>query len=253
MVAARTSPKLRLVSSTQQHPVYSHPSRFPLPGEAEFPGPPAMPAALLQMELCLSASVVDLEQITNIVRSDAGLTIQLLRLAAREAEASPDMIPIGEMVVQVGVEKLGALVAHTEPLPGHLRCPAGASPCEQFWARCRVTALIAEELAGQSSEVAPESAYLAGLLCHIGRLPSILGWATACPDTGDSSYIGYRMAKSWGFPAVLTDVIDGYREVKRTRESQALLDIVEAADTWAARMEYLAARDAMRLESLFTR
>jgi len=111
-----------------------------------------------------------------------------------------------------------------------------------------LTALIAEELSGQSSVVTPEEAYLAGLLCHVGDLPSILGWATAGSGAADSRYIGYRMAKSWELSPALVDVIGGYGEACGTRESRALLDIAEAADNWASRLEFLAVRAASRFE-----
>jgi len=230
-----TNPKLRLVGGLQHSPADKS-QIFPLVGEAEFPGPPAMPHALVQLELCLSASVVDLQDVTNIIRNDVGLTVQLLRVAAREAEVLPGKItPISEIVVQVGVDKLAALAAQTKPVPDHL-----ISACERFWTHSKLTALIAEELASQFPELTLEEAYLAGLLCHLGDLSSILGWATEGPQA--SRYIGYRMAKAWGFPALLTDLIGSYGEVGRTGKSHALLDIMEAADKAASRLERQANR-----------
>jgi HD-like signal output (HDOD) protein len=249
MSADRNNHKIRLVSASQQFPVDStRSSTFPLPGEAEFPGPPAMPNALLRLELCLSAPVVDLQDIANIVRSDVGLTVQLLRLAARETEPSPGMIsPASEIAIQVGVDGLKELAAQTKPLPDHLRSHAGLSACERVWTHSRLTALIAEDLTGQCSEVSSEEAYLAGLLHHVGDLPSILGWANAGSGPADFHPIGYRMAKAWELPDALADVIGGNREVCSTRKSHALLDIVETADNWAARLESLAAREATRI------
>ncbi len=245
-----TKPKLRIVSGSQQPPTEgSGSSIVPLPGEKEFPRLPAMPHALLQLELCLTAPVVDLQNITNIIRGDVGLMVQLLRFVAREAELFPGMInAISEIVVQLGIEKLCALAAQTEPLPEQLRSPAGSSACERFWTHARLTALIAEELAGQSSEVNSEEAYLAGLLCRIGDLPKILGWEIAGSGATDSRRLGYRMAKAWGLPAILAELIGGFGEGGRPRGSHALLDIAEAADNWAVRLESLAARDAMRPE-----
>ncbi len=248
-------PKLRIVSGSQQSPAEgSDLSIVPLPGEKEFPGLPAMPDALLQLELCLTASAVDLQNITSIIRGDVGLTVQLLRFAARETELFPGRInPISEIVIQLGISKLRALAAQTEPLPERLRSAAGSDECERFWTHARVTALIAEELAGQSSEVNheanpevnPEEAYLAGLLCHIGDLPEILGWEIAGSAETDSRRFGYRMAKAWGLPAILTELIGGFGEVSRPPGSHALLDIAEAADNRAIRLRSLAARDEM--------
>jgi HD-like signal output (HDOD) protein len=212
-----------------------------------------MLCSLLQAQLCLSASVVDLLAVTNIVRSDLGLTIQLLRLAALETEQSAGTTAISEMVVRAGIEKLQALVAQTQGFPGTFGRSAGLSACERFWTHSRLIALIAEELAEQSSEVNPEEAYLAGLLCHVSHLPSILGWRAARPRFGESRHIGYRVAKAWGFPSILANLIGSYDKANRTRESNALLDLVEAADKWAARLESLAARESLQSGSLPTK
>jgi HD-like signal output (HDOD) protein len=235
----------RLSLVTQQTPAEdSESSTLLLPGEAEFPSPPALQDALLRLELALSESVTDLEEISNIVRGDIGLTIQLLRLAAREIpESVGTTFTIGEMVIHLGVEKLVTLVARTEALPYHLS-PSDLSLCERFWMHSRLTALIAEELAGQSSDVRPLDAHLAGLLCHLGNLPQLLGWQAASPNAVDSRSRGHRIALAWGFPRALADVIGGDREVCLTAESRALLDIVTIADSWAYRLEFLAIRES---------
>ena len=237
----------RLSLVTQQTPTEDPESlTFLLPGEAEFPSPPALPDALLRLELALSGFVTDLQEISNIVRGDIGLAIQLLRLAAREIpEAAGTMVTIGEMVIHLGVEKLTTLVARTEVLPRHLS-PSDLSRCERFWMHSRLTALIAEELAGRSTEVRPQDAQLAGLLCHLGDLPQLLGWPAASASAADSRNRGYRMAHAWEFPRALADVIGSDRELCLTAESRSLLDLVTVADTWAYRLEFLAIRASER-------
>jgi|HubBroStandDraft_1064217.scaffolds.fasta_scaffold00132_35 HD-like signal output (HDOD) protein len=250
MFAKPTTYKTRLTIAPQQSLVeVARASMFPLPGEAEFPSPPALPNALLQLELRLSAPVADLSDITNIIRSDVGLTAQLLRLAAREIEESPDkIVALSEIVVHVGVEKLGALAARTKALP-HFSSHAGPSVSERFWMHSRLTALLAEELAAPCCEVSREEAYLAGLLFHLGDLPSLMGWKPASSNAADSRHVGYRMARAWGFPRALADVIGGDREVCLTREARALLDVVTDADTWASRLEFLVARESATIRA----
>jgi HD-like signal output (HDOD) protein len=220
----------------------SRSSIFPLPGESQFPSPPALSNALLQLELCLSASVADLQDVTNIIKSDIGLTAQLLRLAAAEIEGSPSrIVPVSEIVLQLGVNRLKAMMARTKPLAGRSANFAGSNACTSSWMHAKLTAQIAEELAGQSSEVHPEEAYLAGLLLHLGDLPRILGW-TLDSDAAPR-HIGYRMAKAWGFPQTLVEVIAGDGELA-LRKSRVLLDIAVSADGWASRLKFLAAREA---------
>ncbi len=221
-----------------------------LPGEEEFAGPPVLPNALLQLELCLSEPSVDLSEVTAIVRGDVGMTAQLLRLAAREIEESPaKVVSISDIVVDVGVEKLRALMAHTEALPEHRGSLPALRLCERFWRHSKLTALIAEELARRSCAVRAEDAYLAGLLCRLGDLRSLLDWARRSSEAATSSLVGYQMARAWRFPQVLVDVIGGDREACRTRESRVLLDIVTSAGIWASRLEFLAARESLAVRT----
>lgn len=247
MFANQANYETRLSLVTQQSPVDDPVSTpFPLCGEAEFPSPPAQPDALLRLELSLSEHVTDLQAICNIVSGDVGLTIQLLRLAAREiTESAETMVTISEIVIHVGVEKLAAVVAQIGALPDHLR-PVELGRCERFWMHSRLTALIAEELAGQSIGISPQHAHLAGLLFHLGDLPQFLGWPAAGSDAVHSRNRGYRIARAWGFPRALADVIGGDRELCLTAESRALLDIAAVADTWASRLEGLAMRELER-------
>jgi HD-like signal output (HDOD) protein len=246
MFPNQTNYRARLTITSQQSLVgVPYALGLPLPGEAEFPSPPAIPSALLRLDLRLSEFVADLHDITDIIRSDIGLTVQALRLAAREIEKSPGkIVSISEIVVDLGVEKLRTLVAGTGALPNQVRNRPGSRVCERFWAHSRLTALVSEELADRSSNVSPEEAYLAGLLCHLSDLPSLLGWVTTDSNAQDSTQIGRRMAQAWGFPRDLVDVIGGDREFCRTHESRALLEIVKDGEIWASRLEFLAARES---------
>ncbi len=242
MFAKQTGYKARLTVAPQQVLVeFPLSPIFSLPGEAEFPSPPALTHSLFHLELRLSDSLCDLQAITRIIRNDVGLTAQLLRLAARTIEASPSKISaVSEIVVDAGVQNVAALVAHTRSLPDRLTRHAGGNTAERFWMHARLTALIAEELAGQSSKVVQEEAYLAGLLFRLGDLPSVLGWEATGSTAANSREIGVRMAKAWGFPRPLTDVIGGDRDICGAHGSLALLDIATDADIWAFRLESLA-------------
>ena len=246
MFANHTNYRARLAVALQPSLVeVSRSSAFPLPGWAQFPSPPAMPNALLRLDLWLSAFVADLQGITNIIRSDIGLTAQVLRIAACEIEESRGKnLSISEIVVLVGVERLRALVAATESLPGRFKGYPESEACERFWTHSRLTGMVAQELAYRSCVVSAEQAYLAGLLCHLGDLPSLLGWEITETDAMDSRQIGRHMAQAWGFPRDLVDVIAGDRDACRTENSCALLAAVTEADIWASRLEFLAARES---------
>ena len=248
MFANQISYKVRLDIAPETAQVeIPDPPVFPLPGETLFHSLPALSRTLLQLEWALSAAVADLQDVTNIIRSDVGLTAQLLRFAAMDTEGSRGgVVEIRDIVVNMGLRKLRALAAGTEALRADRNSRAGLSACERLWMHSRLTALVAEELAGRSSEIRSEDAYLAGLFSHLGDLPSLLGLVSRDLNGADSCEVGSQMANAWGFPHALADVIGGDREVCLTRESRALLDIVTAADIWAFRLEFLAARESER-------
>ncbi len=142
----------------------------------EFPLPPAMPDAVLLLRLLLSSGTADLHAITEIVRNDVGLTVQLLRLAALERNGrATGSLNIGDLIVQIGLDKLKSLSATTKLNPLQ---PPNAAPQERerFWTHARLTARISEEMAGETTPSNREAAYAAGLLRHLGRLPALLGW-----------------------------------------------------------------------------
>lgn len=244
MPATPTIWNAHLAVAAHQSPVEGHRSGFPLPGEDRFPGPPVMPNSLLRLDLWLSEFVADLREITNIIRNDIGLSVQVLRLAASEIEESKDKtLAISDIVVLVGPGKLKELAATSQPLSDNTRSYTASDTCERFWTHSRLTGLVAQELACRSSRVSAEQAYLAGLLSHLGDLPALLGWALPEREV-DSRELGSQMAQAWRFPHDLIDVIGGDAERCRTSESRDLLEVVSDADVWASRLEFLAARES---------
>jgi HD-like signal output (HDOD) protein len=237
---------------TARPSLISRSSISPMLGDSDCHSLPALSNSLLQLELSLSAAVADLRDITTIVRGDVGLTTHLLRLAgcelAREIDKSPAKIAgVSEIVLHIGVDRLKASVARTKPLAADSGCRAGAGECLRFWMHSKLTAMIAEELACQSSAVDPEEAYLAGLLFHLGGLPALLDWPHR-PDA-DPRHIGYQMAVAWRLPRPLLGVIAGDRELCLS-SSRTLLDVVVAADSWASRLEFLATRECVNIGSV---
>lgn len=79
--------------------------------------PVADAKSVAELQLLASSHAVDLEAITNVIRNDAGLMIQLLQLSARKfGRHAGTMSTLGEVVVQLGLEqlrKIGAEVTLT--------------------------------------------------------------------------------------------------------------------------------------------
>jgi HD-like signal output (HDOD) protein len=213
-------------------------SSLPIPLQvAEFPPPPSMPDAVLLLRLLLSSHTADLHAITDVIRNDVGLTAQLFRLAALERGGrATNILNVGDLVVQIGLEKLKNLAAETKLNPLH---PQGNAPRtrDRFWLHARLTARIAEELAGETTPSNREAAYVAGLLRHLGSLPAVLGWELPGWMPTGAGEIGYQMAKTWQLPVVLADVIRGDDRACTSRKAYSLLRLVNMADERAARWE----------------
>jgi HD-like signal output (HDOD) protein len=204
---------------------------------AEFPLPPAMPDAVLLLRLLASAHSADLHAITEVIRNDVGLTVRLFHLAALERSGrATTILNVGDLVVQIGLDKLKNLASETKLNPLH---PQNAAPQarERFWMHARLTARISEELAGETTPANREAAYVAGLLRHLGELPALLGWTLQAWAPGSPGEIGYGMAKAWHLPAVLADVIRGSDRACTSQKAHSLLRVVNLADERAARWE----------------
>ncbi|MFZ0287375.1 MAG: HDOD domain-containing protein [Terriglobales bacterium] len=203
----------------------------------ELPLPPAMPDAVLLLRLLLSSHVADLHAITNVIRNDVGLAVQLFRLAALEgAGRAAGSVNVGDLIIQIGLEKLKSLAVQTRLNPLH---PPNAAPHarERFWMHARLTARISEELASETVPAHREAAYFAGLLRHLGALPAVLGWDTTEWMQGSVSEIGYQLAKAWQIPAVLADVIRGDDRFCGSKKAHSLLRLVNVADERAMQWE----------------
>jgi HD-like signal output (HDOD) protein len=215
----------------------SLPTSLRAPQGNEFPLPPAMPDAVLLLRLLVSSHSADLHAITDVIRNDVGLTVQLFRLAALERNGrAASTLDVGDLVVQIGLSQLKGLAAKTKLNP---LLPPHAAPQarERFWMHARLTARIAEELAGETTPANREAAYIAGLLRHLGALPGLLGWEIPQWTTDSLGEAGYRMAKAWQFPAILADVIRGDDTACTSSKAYALLRLVKVADERAVRWE----------------
>jgi HD-like signal output (HDOD) protein len=207
----------------------------------DFPLPPAMPDAVLLLRLLVSSQSADLHAITDVIRNDVGLTVQLFRLAALERSGrAASTLNIGDLVIQLGLEKLKKLAAETKLNPLQ---PQNAAPQarERFWMHARLAARISEELAGEAATANREAAYVAGLLRNLGSLPALLGWEIPDWMPANIGEIAYRMAKSWQLPAVLADVVRGDDKACTSHKAYSLLRLVNMADERAARWESVGA------------
>jgi len=205
--------------------------RDAVPRFAELPTAPAMAASVVTLQVLLAEYVVDLEAITQVIRADVGLTIELLRSAKVGPSSLGDVhVDLSQIAVETGLERLRKIIMGVPLLGYGPQICLNMEECGSFWLRARQTARTAEQVASEVFPELAETAYLAGLLHHLGELPCLLNWETPghqCAKTGE---IGCRMAQAWGLPELLVDVIRGDEQACSSRESQWLLRLIDAAE-----------------------
>jgi hypothetical protein len=133
---------------------------------------PVMSATILGLDMILQEPYIDLRLVSELILSDVGATIQILRLIGREYDLAADRPRrIGDCIASLDVSVwYAAIAARTFP------CDRAHMETTALWRHCRVVAQYAQLVAESMEQFAPEDAYLVGLLHGIGSLPTALGW-----------------------------------------------------------------------------
>jgi hypothetical protein len=188
------------------------------------------------MELIIRQRTVDLAQVSQLILSDLGATLQILRQAGRENSTDGYLQRVEDCIAELGLE--GCLEAMA-------KCPIAKGPrlhsvCSA-WERAREIAFIARFVAEKLAlNVAAEDAYLVGLAHGIGNLPKILEWDCISQIGDDSDLAGLRFAEAWHLPHCIagyflgrmagksqtqwTKIVDGALELLEGRPSASLRD-----------------------------
>ncbi len=164
-----------------------------------------MLATRLQLALLLQDSCVDLRAVSEVILSDAGATLQILRLAGeeyREGEDRPTRIE--DCIVSLDMEGWYEAVC-TSPMPE-------SGPLVAEWKQCRRVAECAREVARCVDGFSPEEAYLVGLLYRLGEFPHLLGWKLADTPCDEYRDLGVMLANQWHLPDYLLSAIEEQQE-----------------------------------------
>jgi HDOD domain len=134
---------------------------------------PAMSATVLGLEMLLHEPCIDLRMASELILSDVGATIQILRLVGREYESAADHpCRMGDCIASLDAGNwFAAISART------FACDREHSATTSLWNHCRLVAQYAHLFAESLEGVSPEEAYLVGLLHEIGKIPGVLGWS----------------------------------------------------------------------------
>jgi hypothetical protein len=144
---------------------------------------PVMSATVLGLEILLYEPCIDLRMASELVLSDVGATIQILRLVGTEYEFSNDHpCRMGDCIASLDAGTwFDAISART------FACDSGYAATGALWNHCRLVAQYAQLVAESLEGVSPEEAYLVGLLHEIAIVPDILGWRGEGHAPGESA------------------------------------------------------------------
>jgi HD-like signal output (HDOD) protein len=187
--------------------------------EDPFPRIPTMIATRLQLELLLQDYPIDLSAVSEVILSDAGATLEILRLIGEEyfeEEGRPTRIE--DCLVSLNKERwYEAVCTSIEPQNGHVSAE---------WQHCRRVARCARELSKCIDGFSPEEAYVIGLLHELGRFPHLLGWNSTGDTSGEHQALGVMLADYWHLPSYLSTAI---REQQESPSISRWSEILELA------------------------
>ena len=138
---------------------------------------PVMSATLLGLEIILHEPVLDLGAASELVLSDVGATIQVLRLVDREFDSDSERpYRMSDCLASLeAADWFSAISRWTFP------CDREHAEVTALWRHCRLVALHTQLVSQWLDYVSPEDAYMVGLLHGIGAIPTVLDWRDIAP------------------------------------------------------------------------
>lgn len=144
---------------------------------------PVMSATVLGLDMVLQEPCVDLRMASELVLSDVGATIKILRLVGKEYESDTERPSrMVDCIASLDAKSwFGAISARTFASDRrHLATT-------EVWKHSRQVAQYARLVAESLQGISPEDAYMVGLLHGIGEIPAALGWPYGDRGSRDQS------------------------------------------------------------------
>jgi two-component system cell cycle response regulator len=138
------------------------------------PSPQGVALKLLELT---SQDDTPLEDIARLIQVDPALSAKLLQFANSPLIAPRrPIVTIQEALVRIGLKAARALVLSLSLISRHpiQNCPA--FPYARFWAKSLARAVALSKLAELKRLLAPEEAFVLGLLARIGKLALATAW-----------------------------------------------------------------------------
>ncbi len=216
---------------------------------------PSVPAVAVQLSAMIAEGENNAADIENLIRQDDGLAATILRVANSARWGAPGRtLDLHGAIVRLGVREIAKIalddkIAQTFATAG---CSFGLRR-GALWRSAVAGAVAAEQLALRCGGVAPDLAYLCGLLRDIGKLAldtyfgedyfrqvdeaqtaeRTFAEAERAAFGIDHAEVGGVLAKKWGFPDVIVDAIRRHHAPPDGEQHSLLCDVVHAGDVVA--------------------
>lgn len=219
-----------------------------------FPGMPATAAKLMKM---LEDSDSTAAQIEEVLKYDAGLTANILKLTNSAYFGIPSKVSsVKQAIVMLGWKRLLQLVM-TMCMSTVMKKPVAGYdlPQGELWRHSVAVSVAAEAVVKALKIPQAEEVFTAALLHDVGKL--VLGGfvrddieqieaivikgipfevAEYIVIGTDHAEIGARILKKWGFPANLVNAVGWHHDPETCENYCTLSDIVHIADTIGLRI-----------------
>lgn len=212
---------------------------------------PAISGSTTRMLALLSDPNSELSQVESELRSDPGMTANLLKIANSSYFGCPGAIASArDAIMRLGTKRVFQLMlassvseALNVPLPGY-----GAQP-GQLWRHSIAVSVAAEEIAAELDLREKDEVFTAALLHDVGKL--VLGEflehksrrVDAAASAGESldatereclgvdhAEVGALILDHWALPSALVDAARWHHRPEELEPRQPLVDVVHVAD-----------------------
>lgn len=132
---------------------------------------PTLPEVYYNFKEAMEDPDGSFDEISEIIVTDTGLTVRLLRIVNSAFYGFPSQIEtISHAISVVGLEQLNNLVLSTVVMDRFKDIPDSVINLESFWRHSIACGLAARVIAGHRKEMNTERFFVAGMLHDVGRL-----------------------------------------------------------------------------------
>ena len=217
---------------------------------------PPLPAVGTLLRL-INDPEVEFKEIAKTISMDRALTSQLLRIANSAFYGFPQEIrTVQQATVIVGRQAVRNLALSTAMVKvrSHMRAN-GPLAAEEFWRHSMAVAYGARMLTDHQHLVAPDEAFVAGLLHDVGKVvfmeyqPETYGELLKRAQNGieplhlleretydiDHAEVGEALCRHWNFPEIVCEAVAGHHDDPAPHDEVVgqIIDLVQIGDALA--------------------